>query len=76
MSLLGTTGRKLANTIMIGAIAITPMVAAPSALANTATQPQPGGVAVQSTNIYQTYSSAEYLYSCKYLRLWYCASRR
>lgn len=76
MSLLGSTGRKLANTILIGAIAITPMVAAPTALANSVAQPQPGVVAAQNTGIYQTYSASEWLYSCKYFRLWYCGPRR
>lgn len=76
MSLLGTTGRKLANTILAGAIAITSMAAAPTALANSVAQPQAGAVATQNIDIYQTYSQAEWLYSCKYFRLWYCGPRR
>lgn len=73
MPSLAAAGRKVANTILIGAIAITPMVVAPSALANTATQPQPGIVSAQNTDIYQTVSASEWLYSCRYFKMWYCA---
>jgi|GEM_PF-5356777 len=71
MSLLGTKKRKFANMILIGALAISPLIQAPNASAQVV-QSQPATSATQSINIYQTFTVGEYFYSCRYYRMWYC----
>ena len=72
MSLLSNSKRKIANMAIVGALAITPLLQAPTALADTPLTPQAGVSSSQNTEYYNTVSGSEYIYSCRYIRLWYC----
>ena len=76
MSLLGNSNRKIANLAIIGALAITPLLQAPTALADTPLAPQAGVVSIQNPEIYHTITGGEYVYSCKHIKLWYCRAWR
>lgn len=72
MSLLSNSKRKIANMAIVGALAITPLLQAPTALADTPLTPQAGVSSSQNTEYYHTLTASEYVYSCRHIRLWYC----